>query len=201
MDKLYEDIESHILNDEKPSDYINDLEKKGKLKEYPLTMLSKLIRTEQSEKHHPEGNVWNHTMLVLDEAAKVKEKSSNPRSFMWAALLHDIGKAETTRVRKDKITAYDHDRVGAKLAQEFLDFFHQDTSFIKEVVILVKYHMYILYVVKDLPFADIKSLKNEANIEDVALLGKCDRYGRGGVDKALEDENIRLFLKKVKSKK
>lgn len=200
MDTLFEEIDNHIMNDENPSDYINDLYQKDMLNQYPFTMLSDLKKTEQSKKHHPEGNVWNHTMMVLDEAAKVKEKSSDPHVFMWAALLHDIGKAKTTRVHKDKekITAYDHDRVGANMAKEFLDYFHQEETFTKEIVILIKYHMYILYVVKDLPFADIKSLKNEANVDDVALLGKCDRFGRGRVDKALEEENIRIFLERVK---
>ncbi len=71
--------------------------------------------TGQSPQHHPEGSVWNHTLLVVDEAAKIKEQSADPRTFMWAALLHDLGKPSTTMRRKSKITSYDHDKVGAQL--------------------------------------------------------------------------------------
>ena len=92
-------------------------------------MLYQLKRTDQSPLHHPEGNVWNHTLLVLDEAAKVRRISRDPKVFMWAALLHDIGKPETTRIRKGKITAYDHDKAGAELSKEFLRQFSDDAEF------------------------------------------------------------------------
>lgn len=59
-------------------------------------MLHRLKGTEQSLLHHPEGDVWNHTLLVVDEAANVKNKSTDAAVFMWAALLHDIGKPDTT---------------------------------------------------------------------------------------------------------
>ncbi len=39
---------------------------------------------------------------------------------MWAALLHDIGKAETTKNENGKITAYNHDKTGALQAEDFL---------------------------------------------------------------------------------
>ncbi len=38
---------------------------------------------------------------------------------MWGALLHDLGKAPTTKIRKGKITSYDHDKVGAELVRNF----------------------------------------------------------------------------------
>ncbi|BCN31219.1 HDIG domain-containing metalloprotein [Anaeromicropila herbilytica] len=201
LNQMYEDINYHILNDTRPSIYIESLDEKGELEDRPFNMLSRLKKVEQSKKYHPEGNVWKHTMLVLNEAAKVKEKSSDSNVFMWGALLHDIGKFETTKYRKDKITSYDHDKVGAKRVEEFLEYFQQDTEYIKKVAMLVKYHMYILYVVKDLPFADLKGLRKETNIDDIALLGLCDRLGRGGADEKLEEENIRLFLKKAKNNK
>lgn len=57
-------------------------------------------------------------MQVIDAAAHNRIKSREPVVFMWAALLHDLGKAPTTRLRKGRITAYDHDRVGAEMAEE-----------------------------------------------------------------------------------
>ncbi len=159
-------------------------------------MLGRLMTTEQSPVHHPEGNVWNHTLLVVDEAAKVRSQSKNARVLMWAALLHDTGKPATTKVRKGKITAYDHDTAGEKLAREFLSHYTDDNAFIDAVCGMVRYHMQILYVAKGLPFADIKGMKQCTDIGEIALIGLCDRLGRTNVDKEKEEENIRRFVER-----
>lgn len=192
---LYE-INNHILLDKQPSTFLNSIVNTKIFKEYPFYMLYKLKETEQSPIHHPEGNAWNHTMLVVDEAAKHKNKSRDERAFMWAALLHDIGKAETTKNKKGKITAYNHESVGADLCVKFLQEFTTDDKFIQKVKGLVRWHMQILHVVKDMPFADIKSMKEETDIKEVALLGFCDRMGRTNVDILKEKNNIKIFLDK-----
>lgn len=192
---LYE-INNHILLDKQPSTFLNSIVNTKIFKEYPFYMLYKLKETEQSPIHHPEGNAWNHTMLVVDEAAKHKNRSRDERAFMWAALLHDIGKAETTKNKKGKITAYNHESVGADLCVKFLQEFTTDDKFIQKVKGLVRWHMQILHVVKDMPFADIKSMKEETDIKEVALLGFCDRMGRTNVDILKEKNNIKIFLDK-----
>ncbi len=194
--ELYTEINSHILNDEKPSIYLNEIYNIPIFSQYPFDMLYKLKTTEQSPKHHPEGNVWNHTLLVVDEAAKVKSKSKKHDVFMWAALLHDIGKPSTTKNKKGKITSYNHDKVGSKLAKNFLNEFTDDYLFIENVVQLVRWHMQILFVVNDLQFADIKTMKKQTDINEVALLGLCDRLGRTNINRTAEEKNIDLFLQK-----
>lgn len=198
-------FEKHLLEDEKPSSYFNDLINNNLFpKEYPFNMISDLIHTEQSKEHHPEGSVWNHTMLVIDEAAKRRNKSEDKRVFMWAALLHDIGKAPTTKVRKGRITSYDHDKVGAKMAEEFLSCFSEDKDFIEKVRILVRYHMHILFVVKNLPFSDLENMVKEASIDELGLLGISDRLGRGNNSKELiekEENNVKMFLELSKKYK
>lgn len=113
---VFDEITQHLLKDEKPSMFIGSISKDARLEGYPFSMLWKLKSTEQSKKYHPEGSVWNHTLLVLDEAAKVRTQSKDAIAFMWAALLHDIGKPSTTRTRNGKITSYDHDKAGEKLS-------------------------------------------------------------------------------------
>ena len=137
-------------------------------------------------------------MMVVDVAATVKEKSEKPTAIMWAALLHDIGKPETTRFRKGRITSYDHDRVGAELADKFLSEFITDREFIRYVCSLIRWHMMILYVNKDLPFGDLKTMLSEVRGEDLAILGWSDRTGRTGIDVNAEREAIELFYKKTK---
>jgi len=194
--ELYNDIEWHLIEDAKPSDYLNGLYEEPLFVEFPFTLIYPLKSTVQSPEHHPEGNVWNHTLLVVDEAAELKVKSRNAPVLMWAAFLHDIGKPPTTRTRRGKITSYDHDKVGAALSREFLQAFTENEKFIDEVSQLIKYHMQILYVVKDMPYADIKGMKLETDIKELALLGFCNRLGRQGCDREAELENIKLFLHK-----
>lgn len=193
---LLNEINNHLLLDERPSIFLNSIVNTKIFKEYPFSMLHKLKETEQSPIHHPEGNVWNHMLLVVDEAAKQRSGSKDEKVFMWAALLHDIGKAETTKNKKGKITAYNHESVGADLCVKFLQEFTTDDKFIKKVAGLVRWHMQILHVVKDMPFADIKAMSEETDINEVALLGFCDRMGRTKVDTAKEKNNIKIFLEK-----
>lgn len=194
---LFEEIERALLFEEKPSRFLSQMAETLALSGYPFDMLVRQKNTPQCPKYHPEGSVWNHTLLVVDEAAKVKEKSGDPRAFMWAALLHDVGKPSTTTHRKGKVTSYDHDKAGAKLAREFLSVFTEDTQLIEQVARLVRYHMQILFIVKGLPFADIQGMLRYVDVQEVALLGLCDRLGRKGADRRREQETIRIFLEKV----
>lgn len=191
---LFERLEMHLLQDAQPSIYLNKLYGELVISKYPWNMLKQLKETEQSPAHHPEGNVWIHTMLVVDEAARVREQSQNPKAFMWAALLHDIGKPHATRIRKGKITAYDHDKIGAKLADEFLKCFTDDRHLRETVCNLVRYHMQILFVVKRMPFADIMGMKRDTDIREIAMLGLCDRLGRGTGRRREEEKNIFKFM-------
>lgn len=109
-----------------------------------------LTDTPQSPLYHPEGSVWNHTMMVLDNAAVLKTKSRDSRAFMWAALLHDIGKTPTTKIKHGKITSYDHDVSGAELAVRFLSELTDEENHIEKVTRLVRWHMQSLYITNGL---------------------------------------------------
>ncbi|BCJ94754.1 phosphohydrolase [Anaerocolumna cellulosilytica] len=199
--KLFEEIHLHLLEDQRPSEYLSTILLEPLFSEYPFSMIKNLTKAEQSPVHHPEGNAWKHTLLVVDEAARRRKDSKEGEVFMWAALLHDIGKPVTTRVRKGKITSYDHDRVGAKMSKEFLSFFSCEENFIEKVSALVRYHMHILYIVKDLSFGNIKDMKENTDVNELALLGLCDRLGRLKPDREIEEENIKLFLNKVQNRR
>lgn len=198
---IFKNIEKHLLQDENPSEYLNKLSEEGLLKEYPFNLLDNLKRTDQNLTHHPEGSVWNHTMMVLDRAAKNKEFSEDSKAFMWAALLHDIGKGTTTKIRRGKITSYNHDKEGEFLSIKFLEEFTEDKEFIKKVAALVRWHMQPLFVSKKMSFADIDGMKKECSPEEIALLSKCDRLGRGDMNEdriKKEEEDIEVFLNAAK---
>jgi putative nucleotidyltransferase with HDIG domain len=195
-ERLFQEIDRILMDEENPSLALKQMSRDPMFREKPFRVLDRLKQTGQSKRHHPEGNVWNHTLLVVDEAAKRKSESVDEAVFMWAALLHDIGKPDTTRERGGRFTAYGHDELGSRLAGEFLREFGCDEFFIRKVVGLIRWHMQILFVVKEMPFADINAMKRETDVEEVALLGLCDRLGRIGADRAEEERKIGLFLQK-----
>jgi len=188
-------IDDHLLHDNCPSEYLEQISAEPWFCEYPFSLLLKLKDTPQSKRYHPEGSVWAHTMMVVDEAAKRKRESKSQRTLMWAALLHDIGKPGTTRIRKEKITSYNHDFEGEQLTEDFLSCFTGDVSWIKSVAKLVKYHMHILYITEKLPFGDAGKMKQETDVNEVALLGLCDRIGRGESDPDYETDVVSKFKK------
>ena len=193
---FFSELTNHLCSDACPSEYINRRLTTGEFDAYPFSILKKLVDTPQSPVHHPEGCVWNHVLLVVDQAAQVRHLSHNPLVFMWAALLHDIGKSETTRTRKGRIVSYDHDTVGMDLSVKFLLELTDNHEFIEQVSKLVKYHMHPLYVNKGLPFGDVKGMKAETDMHEMALLGYCDRMGRIGSKAEEEKANIEEFIQK-----
>ena len=199
----YYTINNILLESKTPSKEILNLIKEGKLNEEPFNLIKKLSDIDQNKKYHPEGNVLNHVLLVIDEAAKNKNKSKNKEVFMWAALLHDIGKLTTTKIRKGRITSYNHDVEGEKISYNILDKLGKDEAFKKNVSKLVRYHMQPLFFDKNLPFFEPSNMLKECDYEEVALLSKCDRLGRAKLDEAkIKDEcekieNFKDYCKKV----
>lgn len=201
--EIFLDIEKHLLNDDKPSIYLDQAVKKCMFDDYPLSMIKELKDVKQNPKFHPEGNVFIHTMMVVDEGAKHRNKSLNKRAFMWALLLHDIGKKPTTKVRNGKLTSYDHDKVGENMAKEFLKYFNEDDNFVKEVTSLVRWHMQSLFVNKGSKFQNIEGMLKDVDVNEISLVTLADRLGRGklndkDVSKTIDEvENFRNIITKA----
>ena len=177
MSNLLRDIIEHLLNDAKPSIYLNNI--KETLKDTPLQILLELEGVEQEKKYHPEGNVLNHILLVVDRAAGIRNYANNPESLMLAALLHDVGKKAATRKnRSGRWISYDHDKIGAELVRKILTTYNIREEQIDKVCTLVRYHMHHLFIIKNLPYGNVESLVKEVDINDMALLFISDRLGR-----------------------
>ena len=91
---------------------------------------------EQPPEFHPEGDVFVHTLLLLDNLPQ-----PCPVSLAWGALLHDVGKPATFRVAPDRIRFDEHVEVGVKIAEkicERLRFSNDDTE---QILALVDNHM------------------------------------------------------------
>ncbi|WP_271812764.1 HDIG domain-containing metalloprotein [Clostridium beijerinckii] len=198
--EIFLNIEEHLISDDKPSIYLENALKNHDLDNYPFSMISDLRDVDQNPKFHPEGNVFIHTMMVIDQGALNRERSRDKRVFMWALLLHDIGKKPTTKLRKGRLTSYNHDSVGAEMAREFLTYFNMEENFIDEVRGLVRWHMQSLFVTKDMKFQNIGDMLRDVDINEIFLVSLSDRLGRGNLDHIeinKTKEEVRKFKEKI----
>lgn len=114
------EMKKALLKSKKPSLFFENLRKMNQLG-YWFKELEQLIDLEQNPDYHPEGDVWTHTMIVLDNAAKFRHEVSDAYSFMLFALMHDLGKIETTEIIDGKIHSYNHEVVGVEIAERLLE--------------------------------------------------------------------------------
>lgn len=180
-ERIMEELRKLLLLAARPAIGLRYMREAGILKRrHP--MLFNLINCEQSPINHPEGDVWEHTLQVVDIAAGLKEQSRNPEVLMFAALLHDIGKPATTCTREGKITAYGHDLEGEKLARIFLGQLNAAGNLIADVCKLIREHMHpvLLYKTREkVSDKAIRKLVNRINIRELLLLAEADFKGRG----------------------
>ncbi|MBV9572521.1 MAG: CCA tRNA nucleotidyltransferase [Acidobacteriales bacterium] len=91
---------------------------------------------EQPPQFHPEGDVFVHTLMLLD-------KLPHPcaATLAWGALLHDVGKPPTFRVAPDRIRFDGHVAVGVKMAEEICRRLHFSNADTAQILALVENHM------------------------------------------------------------
>jgi len=139
-ERVFEEMKKALLKADKPSLFFRNLFHMGQLSSWFPEVL-KLKGIEQSHKHHLEGNVFNHTMMVLDEAAKYRECVKNKMGFMLTALVHDFGKIVTTEVIDGEIHAYRHETEGLPVIKAFLKRLTNEKQLIDYVLSLSEHHM------------------------------------------------------------
>ncbi|HXM62607.1 MAG TPA: CCA tRNA nucleotidyltransferase [Terriglobales bacterium] len=116
------------------------LDQTGSLHEV-LPEIEAMKGVEQPPQFHPEGDVFVHTLLLLD-----KLPHPCPVTLAWGALLHDVGKPATFRVAPDRIRFDGHVDVGVKIAEDIcrrLRFSNDDTE---QILALVDNHMRFAHV-------------------------------------------------------
>lgn len=90
---------------------------------------------QQPPEYHPEGDVWTHTLIMLEQLGKCAV------TLAWGVLLHDVGKPPTFRVAPDRIRFDGHAEQGARMAREILGRLRYSKEEIEQVVSLVDHHM------------------------------------------------------------
>jgi poly(A) polymerase len=111
------------------------LDTTGLLREV-LPEIAAMKGVEQPSQYHPEGDVFVHTLLLLD-----KLQAGSSKTLAWGALLHDVGKPPTFRVAPDRIRFDGHVDVGVKMAAEILRRSRFSNDETDQILALVDNHM------------------------------------------------------------
>jgi tRNA nucleotidyltransferase (CCA-adding enzyme) len=158
-----------------------------------------LIGLSQDEKWHKEGDVFEHTLKVLDEASLISKRNNLSETkkliLMLGALCHDFGKALATEEVNGQIISHQHDVLGEKVARDFLKRLEFGEEINEKVVKLVRYHMNPAFLwennkKKINSEAALKRLAEKikpATMEELIKLYEADQKGREITDEKKED--------------
>ncbi len=185
-ERVMEELRKALLSAEKPSRFFTVLRECGQLEVW-FKELHALIGVEQNPKYHAEGDVWNHTMMVLDAAASLREQAQEPLSFMLSALFHDLGKAVSTKMIRGALRSYGHEKEGLPLAAAALKRLTNERALIRYVLNMVELHMrpHALAAQSASLKATNRLFDSSLCPEDLLLLAKADDLGR--LPKAAQD--------------
>jgi poly(A) polymerase len=109
------------------------------LLEAVLPEVAAMKGVEQPPQYHPEGDVWTHTLLMLDEL-----EAGSPATLAWGVLLHDVGKPPTFRSiaeTGDRIRFDGHVAVGERMGESICQRFRFSNEDTEQILALIANHM------------------------------------------------------------
>lgn len=201
-ERIYEEFKKLFLKSSKPSIAFELMRELGILKCFPE--LEVLINCIQDKEYHPEGDVWIHTMMCIDEMARILKEENIENEYrklylFYAILCHDLGKPFCTQEINGKITSHKHESLGIEPTISFLSKLTNEKKFIEIVCSLVKNHLtpFQLYLAES-SLKAIKRLSLKVNIEDLCLVCLADCLGRTILDKEKCPKATSWLLEKAK---
>jgi tRNA nucleotidyltransferase/poly(A) polymerase len=134
-----------------------------------LPEVAKMRGVVQSPDYHPEGDVWTHTLLLLDQLpAGVSE------SLAFGCLLHDIAKPLTAGRRADgRLTFYGHPDRGAAIAVDILQRLKRSRAAWERVEYLVRSHLRLVQA-PDMRLSTLKRMLAEEGFDELLELARID---------------------------
>ena len=153
-----------------------------------LPELLPLVGCEQEPEWHPEGDVWTHTLMVIDKARELNGDLDRPPliAVMLGAVCHDLGKPPTTAFIDGRIRSLDHEQAGVEPALSLLDRLNIHTidgfDVRTQVIGLVAHHLKPGAFRKAPNVGDgaFRRLAQKVDLELLARLARADCLGRTG---------------------
>lgn len=175
--------------------------------------LHALIGVQQDPEWHPEGDVWVHTLQVVDSARFLMDQDKDfavsskgeELAVMLGALCHDFGKPAFTKFEEGRWRARGHEEGGVEPARAFLDRLNVHTvdgyNVRAQVLALVENHLAPLAWFKDQPKKSaFRRLSHKVDLMLLARVSCADKMGRVTADSdSINLEAIDWFVSVVKS--
>lgn len=205
VERIDAEMQKLFLKSKKPSLAFVWLKKVGRLKDI-FPELYALIGVQQNPSWHPEGEVFEHTMQVLDAAAQLPYEDDEKKIMsMYAALCHDLGKAHVTEEEEGRLVSKGHAEVGIPLTKKFLKRVTRNKELISAVATLVQYHMlpgqFAASGAKPPAYKRLARKLAPLTMQDLARLALADKRGRNpkkGAPLRKSFNDITLFLKNAR---
>lgn len=174
--KLFSSLQA-VLRGDKPSSLLKDMLAAGQFDGHSI--ITDMVGCLQNPDKHPEGDVWQHTLNVVDAAAQLKDNVPEEwrTAYMFAALLHDVGKPSVTT---PDLKAHKHDAAGEPLARQFVMSLTNDSDMAAKVASIVLCHMRPWGLVRDNASDKAwRKLHAACPLHVLAYMSMADASGKG----------------------
>jgi tRNA nucleotidyltransferase (CCA-adding enzyme) len=187
-ERIWGEVEKLLLHAARPSIGLTLILELGVIDRL-FPELAPLVGCEQEPAWHPEGDVWVHTLLVVDEARTRIDDLDRPRQIvvMLGAVCHDLGKPSTTAFLDGRIRSIDHEQAGVAPAGTLLDRLNINSidgyDVRRQVLGIVAHHLKPgMFRQSPTPVSDgaFRRLAQKVDLELLARVAKSDCLGRGG---------------------
>jgi poly(A) polymerase len=133
-----------------------------------LPEIARMHGVAQSPEHHPEGDVFVHTLLLLRQLP-----AGAPETLALGALLHDVAKPVCVGEKDGRITFYGHQSVGADMAVAICQRLRRSRAVWERVAYLVKNHLRLVQA-PEMRLATLKKMLREDGFEELLVLARMD---------------------------
>jgi len=172
---------SKALSEQTPSRFFEVLRECGALEKL-FPEIDRLFGVPQPEKHHPEIDTGVHTMMVLEQAAKL----SPDNEIRFAALLHDLGKGTTPKNEWPRHIS--HEQRGVPLVTELCSRYRVPNNYRELAELVAQYHLHYFRIGEMRPDTIVKTLQNldafrrPERFEQFLIACESDSRGRKGFE-------------------
>lgn len=194
-DRVMAETKKALLMADEPDVYFAVLEQAGALKPW-FHELAALRAAPQNPVYHPEGDAFEHTMMVLRAAAEVRDRAKDPLAFMLASLCHDLGKAVSTKKNeKGAWASIGHEHTGVPLCADMLTRLGVSKHTIGYVQSMCKLHMRVHTCYYGKARVSRTNVLFDESIAacELAWLVVCDSRGTGKPRSAADEEQAWIF--------
>jgi tRNA nucleotidyltransferase (CCA-adding enzyme) len=182
-ERLFEEFRKLLGQGVRPSLGLEFLRETGLLRFFPE--LQAMVGVPQDPLWHPEGNVWEHTLLVVDESAAARTGDAGEDLIvMFAALCHDLGKPVTTEIDEGRVRSPNHEREGIEPTRRFLARLRAPAELVRAVELLVDNHLapahFVACGAKPRAYRRLarKLAAGHVNARILHRLARADHFGR-----------------------